>query len=94
MLEKKITNIKLKFFTNISHEFRTPLTMIINPISEILKEFNTISKTKEEELLILTQKNARRLLHLINDILDFRSSIRLCFTDEGPRPHGIDCRRS
>jgi signal transduction histidine kinase/ligand-binding sensor domain-containing protein/AraC-like DNA-binding protein len=72
MLEKKITNIKLKFFTNISHEFRTPLTMIINPISEILKEFKTISKTKEEELLILTQKNARRLLHLVTDILDFR----------------------
>jgi len=61
--------MKIKFFTNISHEFRTPLTLILTPIERMLsKEENPVYKKNFE----LIQRNASRLLSLVNQLLDFR----------------------
>lgn len=60
--------MKIKFFTNVSHEFRTPLSLIITPLEKILK--NAPSDQKSQFLLIY--RNARRLLNLVNQLLDFR----------------------
>ncbi|MBD0277415.1 MAG: substrate-binding domain-containing protein [Flavisolibacter sp.] len=60
---------KVNFFTNISHEFRTPLTLILGPLEELLacaKNHSTVQS------LTLIQKNAIRLLRLVNQLMDFR----------------------
>ncbi|MGB3152223.1 MAG: two-component regulator propeller domain-containing protein [Maribacter sp.] len=63
---------KLQFFTNISHEFRTPLTLIINPIKELLeldkKQFSE-SVLKKHQIIY---KNSERLSRLINELMDYR----------------------
>ncbi|MFY0715324.1 response regulator [Seonamhaeicola sp. NFXS20] len=67
---KELHQAKLQFFTNISHEFRTPLTLIINPLERLLS-----SNKNEENLtrqLKLIHANADRLLRLINQLMDFR----------------------
>ena len=61
--------LKMRFFSNISHEFRSPLTLIIGPIEKILRT------TKDEVLKLqvnLIYRNAHRLLRLINQLMDFR----------------------
>jgi signal transduction histidine kinase/ligand-binding sensor domain-containing protein/DNA-binding response OmpR family regulator len=61
--------MKTKFFTNVSHEFRTPLTLILTPLEKLLKN------TKDQDLhthLQLIFRNARRLLNLVNQLLDLR----------------------
>ncbi len=68
-LEKKMTDMKLRFFTDISHELRTPLTLISLPVDNILKE-NLEPNIKEQ--LTLVRRNLDRVLGLINQILDFR----------------------
>jgi signal transduction histidine kinase/ligand-binding sensor domain-containing protein/DNA-binding response OmpR family regulator len=70
VVERELTNLKLRFFTNISHELRTPLTLILGPISDIAEREN-LSERGKEHLQIL-EKNAKRMLRLINQILDFR----------------------
>lgn len=68
---EEATNDKLVFFTNISHEFRTPLTLIIGPVETLLASQKL---TKEErELLDLIKRNSNRLLALISQIIEFRS---------------------
>lgn len=67
--EKELNEKKLSFFTNISHEFRTPLTLIINPIKDLL---NKGDSNKEE--LSLIYRNARRLLGLVDHLLLFRKA--------------------
>ncbi|MBC3757172.1 response regulator [Hyunsoonleella sp. SJ7] len=63
---------KLQFFTNISHEFRTPLTLIINPIKELIETQNSeVSKPVQQKYHII-YKNAERLSRLINELMDFR----------------------
>lgn len=61
--------LKIKLFTNISHEFKTPLTLILNPIEKILKETDS---EKYRSQLQLVHRNARRLLNLVSQLLDFR----------------------
>ena len=61
--------LKLKFFTNISHEFRTPLTLILTPLEKII---GTTENGQNREQLKLVQRNAKRLLNLVNQLLDFR----------------------
>ena len=61
---------KFNFFTNISHEFRTPLTLILSPIDEMLKDEKLV-KTSGKALKIIHQ-NAFRLLSLVNELLDYR----------------------
>jgi signal transduction histidine kinase/ligand-binding sensor domain-containing protein/DNA-binding response OmpR family regulator len=68
--EKKLNQLKLKFFTNISHEFRTPLTLILGPLDRLLKHSNNDHQLKEQ--LGLMKNNASRLLNLVTQIIDFR----------------------
>ncbi|MEN8248301.1 MAG: response regulator [Bacteroidota bacterium] len=68
--EKELTESKLRFFTSISHEFRTPLTLIQGPVEDILAH-SRIDKS-ERNKLDLVYKNSRRLMNLINQLLEFR----------------------
>ncbi|MGH2645512.1 MAG: ATP-binding protein, partial [Chitinophagaceae bacterium] len=61
--------MKIRFFTNISHEFRTPLTLILTPLEKILKQTVDVNQKKQLQLI---QRNGKRLLHLVNQLLDFR----------------------
>ena len=61
--------MKTKFFTNVSHEFRTPLTLILSPLERIIKQ---ASDEEQKQQLNLVQRNAKRLLNLVNQLLDFR----------------------
>lgn len=61
---------KIKFLTNISHEFRTPLSLIYSPLEKSLREFEHINKEKLHERLKLMFRNTVRLLRLINEFLD------------------------
>lgn len=61
--------MKIKFFTNISHEFRTPLTLIISPIERLLKSSADSEVGKQYQMI---HRNAKRLLTLVNQLLDFR----------------------
>nr|WP_294900097.1 two-component regulator propeller domain-containing protein [uncultured Pedobacter sp.] len=69
--EKELHDRKLSFFTHISHEFRTPLTLIINPIKEFL---NSKSQQVETRELIVVYRNARRLLSLVDQLLHFQKA--------------------
>lgn len=63
---------KIQFFTNISHEFRTPLTLILTPLEDIIENTkNTFPKEIKEKHNIIF-KNAKRLSRLINELMDFR----------------------
>ncbi|WP_378179887.1 two-component regulator propeller domain-containing protein [Aquimarina sp. SS2-1] len=70
--EEELHHKKLQFFTNISHEFRTPLTLILNPLEDILKnkELNLPKEVNEKHLVI--HKNTDRLYRLINELMDYR----------------------
>lgn len=68
--EDQLYEMKLRFFTNISHEFRTPLTLISWPIKNLLKSKNL--NTEEHQQLETVKRNTNRLLQLINQIMDFR----------------------
>jgi signal transduction histidine kinase/ligand-binding sensor domain-containing protein/AraC-like DNA-binding protein len=70
LIEKKVNELKLQFFTNISHEIRTPLTLIIGPIEDMLSA-NGIS-SRNRTLMEIIHKNAKRMLHLTSQLLDFR----------------------
>jgi signal transduction histidine kinase/DNA-binding response OmpR family regulator len=61
---------KLHFFTNISHEFRTPLTLILGPIEKLIAGNN--GKNTTAQLLSVIRRNTLRLYHLINQLLDIR----------------------
>jgi signal transduction histidine kinase/ligand-binding sensor domain-containing protein/DNA-binding response OmpR family regulator len=67
---EQLTKRKLQFFTNISHEFRTPLTLILNPLNQLVDQSGFTSKVSKNLLLI--QRNARRLERLIDELMDFR----------------------
>jgi len=69
-IEQRISNAKLRFFTDISHELRTPLTLIVSPIEKMLGDTKITGNNREE--LEIVNKNAGRMLRLINQILDFR----------------------
>ena len=65
----EIDSLKIKFFTNISHEFRTPLTLIMSPVEKLLIN---MKEKPEEKYLKLIEQNAKRLLLMVNQLLDFR----------------------
>jgi len=67
---KEATEAKINFFTNISHEFRTPLTLILGPLEEMMNNPKLHYTTKQ--YLALIQKNTIRLLRLVNELIDFR----------------------
>ena len=65
---QELDQIKTRFFANISHEFRTPLTLILGHVEHFLKEKKTDEKSRKEYEIM--HRNARRLLQLINQLLD------------------------
>lgn len=69
--EKDIYNAKIEFFTDIAHEIRTPLILINGPLEAILEEEKIESPSIRKNMLIMEQ-NVKRLLELINQLLDFR----------------------
>ncbi|UCH13684.1 MAG: response regulator, partial [Bacteroidales bacterium] len=64
--------MKLRFFTNISHEFRTPLTLIMSPLEKLLSKNNYLETTRVKEDLNLIYRNGKRLFRLINQLLEIR----------------------
>jgi len=71
--DQKMSEMKFQFFTNISHEFRTPLTLILAPLKELLKKRETYQLNDEvTSKIVLIQNNAQRLMKLVNQLLDFR----------------------
>ena len=69
-VEQQMTNMKLRFFTDISHELRTPLTLISGPVEYVLSNKRLPADVREQ--LQVVERNTNRMLHLINQILDFR----------------------
>lgn len=61
--------MKIKLLTNVSHEFRTPVSLILAPIEEIIKQ---TKNPEEKQKFQLIRRNARRLLNLVNQLMDFR----------------------
>jgi signal transduction histidine kinase/DNA-binding response OmpR family regulator/sugar lactone lactonase YvrE len=64
----ELDEMKIHFFTNVSHEFRTPLSLILAPLENMLQA----STPEQRNHLQVIQRNARRLLNLVNQLLDFR----------------------
>lgn len=69
-MAEEAANAKLVFFTNMSHEFRTPLTLIADPVEQMLDDDNLTPRQRGR--LEIVSRNARVLLRLIGEILDFR----------------------
>jgi signal transduction histidine kinase/ligand-binding sensor domain-containing protein/DNA-binding response OmpR family regulator len=67
MLE--LDRLKLKFLTNLSHDFRTPISLIMGPVDQLITEGGSNGKLDK---LSMIKRNARRLLNLVNQLLDFR----------------------
>lgn len=67
--QHEVDEMKLRFFTNVSHEFRTPLTLILTPLEKLMK---TEENAETKQILRLIYRNADRLLKLVNQLLDFR----------------------
>lgn len=73
-MEQEMTDMKLQFFTNVSHELRTPLTLILGGIEDVRKHEELTPRGGTS--LNLAYKNARRMLTLINQLLDFRKIVK------------------
>ncbi|MEL6653224.1 MAG: ATP-binding protein, partial [Bacteroidota bacterium] len=68
--QEELHQTKLRFFTNITHEFRTPLTLILGPLQDLLSSDELNAKARKH--LIAIERNGQRLLNLVNQLLDFR----------------------
>ena len=67
----ELDRVKTAFFNNISHEFRTPLTLMLGPLEDALANVTKDSPAQQHERLELVQRNSLRLLKLVNNLLDF-----------------------
>lgn len=67
--QEHLEEMKLRFFTNISHEFRTPLTLILTPLGSLIKQQSDVDL---KQRLVVIYRNAEKLLQLVNQLLDFR----------------------
>ncbi len=70
--EHNLNEEKLKFFTNITHELRTPMTLILGPLEDLITEDSL--KPEQKKKLFMMQRVANRLLQAVNQILEFRKS--------------------
>ncbi|HEY2727374.1 MAG TPA: response regulator, partial [Parafilimonas sp.] len=70
--EREIYNAKIEFFTNVTHEIRTPLTLIKLPVEKLLKTFSKDAILHDN--LAMINKNTNRLIHLTDQLLDFRKA--------------------
>ncbi|UOG77556.1 ATP-binding protein (plasmid) [Hymenobacter tibetensis] len=66
---RELDLLKIKFLTNLSHEFRTPISLILAPTNKLLAQQKDPQSAGQLQVI---QRNARRLLHLVNQLLDFR----------------------
>lgn len=66
----EVDKLKSRFFANVSHEMRTPLTLLIAPLETLVRRFEGSSDSNTSELLDTMRNNSMRLLKLINDLLD------------------------
>jgi len=71
--ERELYEAKIEFFTNITHEIRTPLTLIKGPLEDILSKERNCDPEVKNDLLII-EKNTNRLIDLSNQLLDFRKT--------------------
>lgn len=69
--QKEVNEMKLRFFINISHELRTPLTLILAPLQDMMDKVNDRWMYKQLEYM---QRNTNRLLHLVNQLMDYRKA--------------------
>jgi PAS domain S-box-containing protein len=67
----ELDRAKTAFFSNVSHEFRTPLTLMLGPLEEVLPEALERLRPEHHEQLVTVRRNALRLLKLVNTLLDF-----------------------
>ncbi len=67
--DRELDLMKIRFFTNISHEFRTPLSLILSPVDKLIKQTEDPGSKQHLQLI---SRNAHRLLMLINQLLDYR----------------------
>ena len=67
----ELDRAKTTFFSNVSHEFRTPLTLMLGPLDEVLPEASERLSPEHHELLVAARRNGLRLLKLVNTLLDF-----------------------
>ena len=67
--QEEISQMKIRFYINISHELRTPLTLIVGPLQELISR---VSGHWEQNQLQYIQRNTNRLLHLVNQQMDYR----------------------
>ena len=67
--QENLEQMKLRFFTNISHEFRTPLTLILTPLGSLIRQQGD---NELKQKLTVIYRNAEKLLKLVNQLLDFR----------------------
>ncbi len=67
--QEEMQQMKTRFFINISHEMRSPLMLIINPLTEMIARSNDLWMRRQLNYL---DRNARRLLHLVNQLIDYR----------------------
>lgn len=70
--ESELADFKERLFTNISHEFRTPLTLILGPLDDLLQR-KKIEATVEKSLRLI-QKQSKRMLRMVNQLLDFQKA--------------------
>lgn len=68
--EKEINEMKLIFFTDVAHEFKTPLSLIIGPLNDLIQ--GNISKEYKDFCFNIVSRNTNRLMNLVNQLLDFR----------------------
>ena len=81
--QRAFDQVKIKFLTNLSHEFRTPISLIVGPIENLLDKEQDGERLNQ---LSMIKRNARRLLNLVNQLLDFRKleeqEVKLATTNE------------
>src|SRR5262249_16715775 len=67
----QLDRAKTTFFSNVSHEFRTPLTLMLNPLEEVLAKAERGHLAQTQNLVSMAHRNGLRLLKLVNMLLDF-----------------------
>lgn len=71
--EKELYNAKINFFTQVAHEIRTPVSLIIGPLEKIIEQSKVFNSSIQNDLNIIN-RNSQRLLSLVNQLLDFRKA--------------------
>ncbi len=73
LLQEEKNNLwRFQLYTNISHGFKAPLLLMENPLQRLLKEGKELPEKEKNELLLILQRNTKRLTHLINQLMEFR----------------------